>query len=272
MGSQAFFSILKLIITICLASLMLSCGGNLYEATSSKTSREAIIEDISSLTNSLKFSEAILLIEQNPTLIPTREDKLLFASAYAGSCGLTFATIFESLATATGSPMEFAKNAFTTRDIIPGNCFKAQQWIETIGVNSVRNTNENIAMFLIGLAKIGTYLRNRADTDKNGLLDAGYNSCSAVSLPTDEVKQIITGFGLMIQNATSIGTNISPGLSASITNVSAACTALGLSCSQTDPTLVPDADAASFRDAIKSDKVLDLGIESCTPASPACCP
>ncbi len=272
MGSQAFFSILRIIMTTCLGFLMLSCGGNLYEASSSKTSREAIIEDISTLTNSLKFAEAILLIEQNPTLIPTREDKLLFASAYAGSCGLTFATIFESLATATGSPMEFAKNAFTTRNIIPSNCFKAQQWIEAIGINSFRNTNENIAMFLIGLAKIGTYLRNRADTDKNGVLDAGYDSCSATSLPTAEIKQIITGFGLMIQNAAAIGTNISPGLSASITNVNAACTALGLSCTQTDPALVPDADATSFRDAIKSDKVLDLGIESCTPAASTCCP
>lgn len=272
MGTKAFFSILKLAVGFCLTSLILSCGGNLFEAASSKTSNNAIIEDIRNLTNELKFADAVLLIEQNPTLTTSREDKLLFASAYAGSCGLTFATIFESLSSATGSPMEFSKNAFTTRNIIPGDCYEAQLWIEAIGINSARTTNENIAMFLIGVAKVGTYLRNRADVDKNGILDVGYDSCSAVSLPTDEVKQIITGFGLMIENAASIGTNISAGFSGDIASVNAACTALGMSCTQTNPTLVPNADATSFRDAIKSDKVVDLGIESCTPLLPSCCP
>jgi hypothetical protein len=256
---------------ICVTGTLLSCGGNIFQAMSSKSSHDALIEEVRNLTNEQRFSEAKELIEAYPTLVTTRDDKFLFATAYAGSCGLTFAGVFTSLASASGSPMEFSKNAFTSIDVIPDDCYEAQLWIESIGAAGVRSTNENIAMFLIGLAKVGTYLRNRADIDKDGTVDGTFDSCSNVSLPRADVKQVITGFGLMIENIAAIGSNISGGLSGDITSVGAACTLLGLTCTVTDPTGISDGDADSFRDAIKSDKTTDLGIESCSINS-TCCP
>lgn len=270
MGSKAIVSFLKMTGVLAVTGTLLSCGGNVFEAASSKTSRNAIIEQVRQLTNELRYDEAITIIEDNPTLVPNRDDKLLFASAYAGSCGLTFASIFNSLATASGSPMEFAKDAFTTTPVMPDDCYESQLWIESIGDYSARTTNENIAMFLIGLAKVGTYLRNRADTDRDGVLDAGYDSCDNIDLPIAEVKQIVSGFGLMIENIDALGTSISGGFSTDIGAVGAVCGILGLDCTETNPTLITDGDANDFRDAIKSDSASDLGIESCA-IDPTCC-
>jgi hypothetical protein len=238
---------------------------------SGKTSHNAIIESVRKYTNDQNYTAAIEIIEANPTMVTTREDKFLFASAYAGGCGLTFAGLFDSLATASGSPMEFSKNAFTSIDVVPAYCYEAQLWIEAIGASASRTTNENMAMFMIGIAKVGTYLRNRADADKDGVLDVGYDSCDNTKLPRDDIKQVITGFGLMIENLAAIGTNISGGLSSDISTVSAACTLLGLTCSATDPSAISDADADEFRDAVKSDKTSDFGIESCA-INVTCCP
>lgn len=259
--------------TLLILSLMslTSCGGNLFEAMSGKTSREAVMEEIRKLTDAQQFSDAIALIEANPDIAPTREEKFLFASSYAGACGLTFASLFTSLATASGSPMEFAKNAFLTRAVVPANCYEAQQIIESIGAAGVRSSSENVAMFMIGLAKVGTYLKNRADNDGNGVLDVGYDSCDNTDLPRADIKQIITGFGLMIENIAALGTNLSGGMSSSISSLATACATLGISCNVTNPSGISDGDADSFRDAIKSDRTSDFGIETC-PISPACCP
>lgn len=271
MGFQTSLPILKMAFLLGVTGTLLSCGGNLFEAASGKTSHDAVIESVRKLTNALAFDEAIAIIEANPNLTTTREDKLLFAAAYAGSCGLTFAGVFESLSSASGSPMEFAKDAFTTVEVSPDQCYEAQLWIERIGISSLRLANENIAMFLIGLAKVGTYLRNRADADMDGVLDAGYDSCSSASLPADEVRHVLTGFGLMIENVNSLGSSVSAGFSTALTDLSTACGVLGIPCTETDINEVLAADVTNFRDAIKSDSTTSLGIESCA-ISPLCCP
>ena len=250
-----------------------SCGGNFFEGMSGKTSHAAVIEEVRNLVNDLEFSEAVDVIEANTDLVITdRGDMMLFASAYAGDCGLTFAEIFDSLATATGSPMNFMMSAFTTKAVVPDHCYQAQLWIERIGAAGVRTTNENIAMFLIGMAKIGTYLRNRADADRDGTVDGTFDSCDNTDLPRDEVKQVVSGFGLLIENVAALGTNISGSLSGSVTSINAVCVGLGLTCNVTDPTAISDGDADSFRDAIKSSSTTMIGIETCDPLTTLCCP
>jgi hypothetical protein len=241
---------------------------------SSKTTHDAIVEDVRKLTDNLDFDDAVALIAANPNLSTSSEEKLLFASAYAGKCGLTFAGIFDSLSSASGSPMEFAKDAFTHIAVSPDDCYTAQQWIAKIGTVANRTTDQNMAMFLIGLGKVGTYLRNRADANMDGVLDAGYDSCSSAKLPGTDVKQVISGFALMIENINALGSSLSGGMAGAISSMTAACTALGLaSCTNTDPTTISDSDADSFRDAIKSDKTTLLGIESCvTVPMTSCCP
>lgn len=264
-------------VLVFLTILISSCGGNLFESMSNKDSHDAVIQDVQKLVNELRFSDAVELIEANSDLTVTdRRELMLFASAYAGSCGLTFAEVFDSLETAGGSPMFFIMNAFRNRIVNPARCFTAQQWLQRIGTVANRTSTENIAMFLIGFAKVGTYLRNRADTSASGVgdgvVDPTFDSCDNADLPRDEVKQIITGFGLMIENIAALGSNLSAGMTADINNLNAACTLLGLNCTTTNPAAVTDADADEFRDAIKSDSATQIGIENCDPASPLCCP
>lgn len=259
-----------------LSLTIVSCGGNLWEAMSNKTSDAALVEDIRYLVNKQRFTEAIELIEDNPELVPAnRTEKMLFASAYAGGCGLTFAEVFESLETASGSPMKFMMSAFTNKIIDPAKCHTAQQYLESIGAVGVRSVTENIALFLVGFGKVGTYLRNRADTSVAGIgdgtVDATFDSCDNTDLPRADIKQVITGFGLMIENISALGSNVSPTLSTDIANLTLACTGLGMDCTETDPTAIPDADADEFRDAIKSHDTNQIGIETCDPLTPMCC-
>jgi len=275
MGCKSYLSFL---ISGLLIVINLSCGGNLYEPMSNKTSHAAIIEEIKNLVNDLRFTEAITLIEGSTNLVITdRNEKMLMASAYAGACGLTFAEVFESLSTAAGSPMYFAMSAFTSKVVDPPKCYTAQLWIERIGAAGVRSTSENIAMFLIGFAKVGTYLRYRADTDAttgigDGVVDAGYDSCDNTDMPRNEIKQVLTGIGLMIENIAALGTNLSGDMSGEITDIETSCASVGLTCEITDPTAISDADADFFRDAIKSDRTNEVGIENCDPLDISCCP
>lgn len=267
----------RIIVLMILMFLSSSCGGNFFESMSGQTSHDAFVQDIRNLVNDLKFDEAIAMIENASSFqAANRDEMLLIASAYAGSCGVTFADVFESLATATGSPMYFMMSSFTTKVLQPSRCHTAQQWIEQIGNSASRTTTENVAMFLVGFGKVGTYLRNRADTNASGIgdgtVDVGYDSCSNASLPIDEVKQVMTGFGLMIDNISALGTNVSGDLSSNIGVIDTACTTFGFSCSETDPTAIADGDADLFRNAVKSHSTTQVGIETCDPLSPLCCP
>lgn len=278
MGTKSRFSILK---SFGLAGiytfLLVSCGGNFYETMSSKTSHQAMIEDIRALVNGLRFDEAIELIESSTSLeVENRDEKILMASAYAGACGITFADIFESLETASGSPMMFMMSAFTDKIVQPSHCSTAQGWIEAIGDSANRTTSENVGMFLVGFGKVGTNLRNRADTSASGTgdgtIDAGYDSCDDTKLPLNEVKEIITGFGLMMDNIAAMGSSVSSDMSGSLDDVNMICGALGMNCNATDPADIPDNEADLFRNAIKSDSTSQLGIEDCDPLTPFCCP
>lgn len=264
----------------CLVGVMVlvctSCGGNMFEGMSGKTSHDAIVEEVKNLVNDQQFAEAVALIEGSSGFVVTdRGEKLLMASAYAGACGLTFADVFDSLSTASGSPMKFMMSAFTNRVLDPTKCFAAQQWIERIGNAGTRTVNENIAMFLVGFAKVGAFLRYRADTSATGIgdgtVDATFDSCDNTKLPRSDVKQVVTGFGLMIENVAALGTMISGSLSGNITSIGALCTGLGLSCNVTNPSGISDADADDFRDAIKSDDTTQIGIEDCDPLDMTCC-
>jgi len=270
MGYQTRISILTFLnraflILLCLTTT--SCGGNLFEEASGKSSEDSILEEIQKAVNEQRFDDAILLITENPDLIPeTRENKMLYASAYAGKCGVTFTHLAESIKTATDTPILAAMTSFSSTTTSSTNCVAAQEYLESIGVYADRTVTENFALFLIGFSKLGIYLKEVADdTAPYGTVDADFDGCTGGNLPDENVKQMMSGTALMIENYDAIEDYLSSDLQGDLTTIAVTC---GAACTETDADAIVNATyVETYRSLIESN---EYGVGSC--ALVTCCP
>lgn len=270
MGHQARIPILNFLVrALVLFSFLTttSCGGNIFEEASSKSSDDIVLQEIQKAVNEQRFDDAIALIIDNADLaLESRENKMLFASAYAGKCGATFANLAESIETATGTPILIALTSFSTTTTSSTNCETAQEYLESIGAYADRTTSENIALFLIGFSKLGTFLKEVADdTAPYGTVDGDFDGCPGGNLPDENVKQMMSGTALMIENYSALGDSLSSGLQGDIDDIETAC---GAACTETDASAINNATLIEgYRDLIESN---EYGIGNC--ALVACCP
>jgi hypothetical protein len=122
-------------------------------------------------------------------------------------------------------------------------------------------------MAVLGMAKMGTYLRDAADTKQDGSADATYNSCNSASITTDYLRQVISGMGLVLDNLVAVSAVLS-GNSSALTDLETIKATCGAACSITDP------NSASFDETVtrvllrSSDKGIETG-SGCT--FPVCC-
>lgn len=266
------------IFVLCLLPMITSCGGNLYNDISTKDSAAALLEDAKNLLDSQDYSTAITkLLEMKNShsqeyLICNTEDGVrncpreVLAGAYAGRCGFNFLTFVGSLGNSSGAVFKFLMNSFTDATVSPDDCYEAQKVIETIGTGTQLTSDQQIFMALLGMAKMGIYLRNDADTNQDGATDGTFDSCDSSKLSDAHVKQVITGLGLFLTYSAALSTGGSA--TSDLTDLSGIC---GAACSITDPSSssLDSTVTDSFRDIIKS---LQYGIESCDPLLPTCCP
>lgn len=270
MGYQARIPILNfltraLLILLCLTTT--SCGGNIFEGASGKSSDDVTLQEIQKAVNEQRFDDAILLITDNPELVPeTRENKMLYASAYAGKCGVTFANLAESIETATGTPILMAMTSFSSTTTSSTNCVTAQEYLESIGIYADRTLSENIALFLIGYSKLGIYLKEVADdTAPFGTVDGDFDGCTGGNLPDENVKQMMSGTALMIENYDAIEDYLSSDLQGDIATIAVTC---GAACTETDADAIVNATFIdNYRSLIESN---EYGVGSC--ALVTCCP
>lgn len=265
----------------------MSCGGNFFKDVSSKTSDAAKYEDALKAIDNGDYTSAIALIEgtSTPFLAQTNVIQTL-AGAYAGQCGLDFIGMITGLGSSSGAPFLFFMQAFQTISVIPASCATAQTKMELLGNSTQRTGDQNLFMFFLGIAKVGTYLKARADANSDGTSDHAHISCANQGGPyfaDADMNQIITGLGLIFDNITAVSASI--GGSTAITALngfkSTCQTLTGIpNCAVTDPASVAiTAPVRSvFRELIQTS---DFGIESsCTSAQigiPAgagtiCCP
>lgn len=264
--------------------------GNTYSSLSNKTSDDAIYEEVLKSVDSQDWNEALAQInslsaakKSDPDVIQT------WAGIFAGQCGLDFISYFDSISNASligSSIFKYLMNAFTQKAVNPGACLLAQQKMEEISTDPLLRTGgENLFMAILGMVKIGTYLRANADIDSTGNLgdgtaDAGYNSCNSASISDADVTQIITGIGLVTTNLTSLTSVISSSsISTALTNVSSAC---GATCQKTAAADVSASDILLVRDILRTgpstvDPNYQLGVDDVCDASDgatllACCP
>lgn len=269
------------LIVVSFLFLLASCGGNLFELTAKKDTSEAIYQDARDALNTLDYDSAIAKLVELSTKdnafylrcekidgvkICPRED---LAGAYASKCGLNFVSFVSSLTTSSGSPFLFFMQKFQSITVIPAQCYEAQKVIETFGALSTnRSTEQNLFMAVLGMAKMGTYLREVADTNQDGITDAAYTSCNSSSITVDSLRQVISGMGLVIDNVAAVSAVLS-GSSSALTDIQTIKDSCGAPCTITDPNSA-SFDEAATRQLLRSS---DKGIEPTSGCTfPSCCP
>lgn len=266
----------KLLLAGMFAFLIAFSGcANPFTDSAKKDTDEAIFEDIQKAVDGSDWDSAITKFNSLSTAYKSRRDIIeAWAGTYAGKCGLNLLTYASNLtnATLTGTTFfKFLMAGFTTTAVNPTYCDLAQAKMEEISaLASGRTADENFFMGILGMAKMGTYLRSLADVDQDGATDVTFDSCMAGSLPDANLNNIITGMGLLADNVSYL---IATGLTGSIATLTGLC---GASCGKTDPATVTVGDRDAFRDILKTgstNSTLPYGIESCAnPLVTPCCP
>lgn len=260
---------LKKTIYLFLPVFILGCGGNLFQLTAKKDTSEAIYQDARSALNSLDYDTAISKIIELQTKdsnyylrcekvdgvkICPRED---LAGAYASKCGLNFVNFVSSLTSSSGSPFLFFMQKFQNIAVSPSNCYEAQKVIETFGDSSTDRTSEqNLFMAILGMAKMGTYLRDVADVDQDGSTDATFDSCDSAKISEEYLRHVVSGMGLVIDNLAAVSAVLS-GNSSALSDLDTIKDTCGSACSITDPNS-SSFNALVTRNLLKSS---DKGIE-----------
>lgn len=280
------------------AALTASCGGtNLLKDLSNKESDEAIYLDALKLTDQGRYTEALAkFAELNPSFAAEPEKRRALAGAYAGQCGQDILAQSQSLSSGSGAPFATFMSMFTNLEVTPTSCYLAQTTIEnTFGnLSSARESSDNLFMAILGMSKIGSFLRNAADQDMDGAIDGNtagvcggtdtdlvpdgipgpFDACHADCISDNDVKQVGTGLGLVIDNFTAISASFGGSSSVgAISDMQEACALIpGNPCAITDPNNAGyDATAIKvIRSMIKSQS---FGIQDCTlDPLVLCCP
>lgn len=266
---KTLVSLLNLFFMVAAGFSLSSCGGNFFQLTAKKDTSEAIYQDARSALNNLDYDTAISKITELQTKDSTfylrcekvdgikicpRED---LAGAYASKCGLNFVNFVSSLTSSSGSPFLFFMQKFKTIAVSPSNCYEAQKVIESFSASSTGRTSEqNLFMAILGMAKMGTYLREVADIDQDGSTDATFDSCDSAKISDNSLRQVISGMGLVIDNLAAVSAVLS-GSSSALTDLDTIKTTCGSACIITDPNS-SSYNSTVVRNLLKSS---DKGIE-----------
>ncbi len=263
------------IISILMLTSGMSCSANIYTDISNKSTEQALLEDAVKAINKGDYDGAIAYLGRITSSF-RHEAKVskTAAAAYAGKCGLNFFDMITTISTATSdTPLMMLMKAFQTVTVTPASCDTAQTELESKygTVSAARPTDINLFMAILGMAKMGTYLRSLADTDQNAIVDAGFaDACAAGTITDANTKEVGTGLGLLLDNISSLTAAVAG--NGAITALAALQAACGASC------VITDINSASWtvpnikviRSAIKSNT---FGIQNCANAPfVTCCP
>ena len=244
---------------------MTSSCANILEPAADKNTDEALYEEALKLNNQKSYDASIAKFEAlSASFLSQTEVREAYASALAGKCGLDFLTYIQDLGNAdlgSTSLFRWFSNAFVGVSVSPEHCLSAQEQMMLIGATAAeRNAGQNLFMAVLGMVKIGTYLRNKADVDGTGSLgdgtiDASFDICLPAQFSNDEIRGVITGLGLVLEN---IGSLSSSDVTAGLGAISTTC---GATCNITDPDNIDDTAVGVFRTILDTQ---DTGVGTCT--------
>lgn len=257
--ASSLASVIKIGVRIFMALVFLittSCS-NIFESASNQNSDEAHFESAKKNVDAQSWDAALSDFDSLSADFAAREDVVEYwASAHAGKCGLNFVDFFTTLGSLGSNALfKTLMNSFTNLSVSPYHCYLAQLKIEEIAPSpSTRSVSQNLFMLILGLTRIGTYLRASADQDNDDSMDGTFNACVAGSygstlaareaagvddeLSDEEVKMIVTGLGLLVTSLTGAVEGLIGGsLGTTVDDLVAACDAISPgACNITDPT------------------------------------
>lgn len=272
-------------------TVVLSGCSNIFEKMAVKDTDAALYEDA---TKALDASNWDLSLEKfgqlSPAYLESLEVKAKYAGALAGKCGMNFSSLLTSLSSAdlsTTPAFKYFMNLFTDKTVNPTYCTLAEAQIKQIWAQRTAKQSEQLFMVLLSMAKMGAYLRAKADKDGasslgDGSTDGTFNGCSNVDdtdhLTDAEVTEVITGFSLMLLNITAFTATTFSGVSGSITSITTACGLLTPNpCATTEASAVTAPMIDQMRDILETNAAyvaFPVGIGLCGAATPigSCCP
>lgn len=295
--SQFVKSRIRRFLSLILVAMSVVNCSNIFEPMSAKNSNDAYYEAGSKALDQSDFDTAISnfskltsgYLDSSPAI------RRKYAGALAGKCGLVFATFYSSISGTNFGTTPLFKglmNQFTQKAVSPSYCALAEAQMKAIWAVSTPTAGEQLFMVMLSMAKMGAYLRNKADHDSDddlgdGTTDGTFDGCAntddADHLTDAEVKEIITGFSLMLQNITAFSATL--GLGDTVDDLTAVCAAIPDSpCSTSEVANVTDEMVASMRDLLATNEnyttangaLADIpyGVGSCAAATPlpGCCP
>lgn len=260
---------------------------NIYEGLANKTSDEAIYQDVQTLMDDQDWDTALTkLASLSSSYASKTEVRETWAGVLAGKCGLNFINYFQTLGSVdlSGTTLfKYFMNAFTGSIVSPESCTQAQAKMEEISTDpTARTSGQNLFMAVLGMVKMGVYLRSYLDqngTDNlgDGSVDGTKNVCTndASNLPDAALDEIITGFGLLTTNLTTITGVISSGsASTSLSSLNTVCTAVSGVCNKTSTSSISASDRNNFRDLLNTSSAnttAPVGVGACANATVTPC-
>lgn len=211
---------MKFSLLILLVSLLAACA-NIYEPAANKTTYQAMKEEAQKANNSSQFATAITNLTTMLSQFPNEyaaeysTNQLLLASAYAGQCGFGFASFFQTVSGSSPGATPILKwlmNNWTTSTTVRASCTSAETAMKTIYPTFVgRPADQSLFLVLLEFAKIGIYLRELVDVDKDGLadnppFDGGLTSfCDSANFSDANVAEIGAALGIIVTNIANAG-------------------------------------------------------------------
>jgi hypothetical protein len=261
-----------------------SCKNPLTQLSNSSTD-EAYYEEAIKAAHAGQWVTSIENFQRlSAGFLNQRHVRFDYAKALAGRCGYDFAGFINAINNTnfggTSSLFKGIMAIWGNRIISPQFCTDSEQQVKIIWsqLNSIndRTTEEKFFMAFLSLAKMGIYLRSKADVDANGglgdgVVDNGFSACLVASpatqllrLSDSEIKELVTGLSLFMLNLTAIGAALSN--ASSITNVLSQVCGPPINatfCNKVNADEVLAAEVATFRKVLAT-KDIGLGLPSDT--------
>ena len=274
-------------IALSLALTMTGCS-NVFDSLSNKNTDDALYEAGVIALNNSDWDLAITKFTAiSATYFTAEEKKLNVAGAYAGRCGLNFASYAANLGSmnmGANTLFQFLMKQWTQIAVNPSDCQTAEDWINAISpLTTGRSATANFDMMILAMAKMGIYVRANADIDAAGNLgdgnvDATFSSCTttgpaagpiAAGITAADAASIVSGFANFLVNATASLALLSANLQAAVAAMNATCAALTVNpCTMTDASTVTAGGIAAIRDLLDT---AAAGVGACVNADPNTC-
>lgn len=263
---------------------------NLLSDFAQTDSDQALYLEAKKKIDAMAWDDAIAIIENrlSASFQAKPNVKETLAGAYVGKCGLTFFDLVDGLSNASPTKIfEYFMGVFKNMTLTPAACEQAISIIESVGTVTERTKDQNLFLAILGVARVGVTLSYKLDQeDHDGVADSTFNVCHEYVdrdsdgdidkldiltrwpdpiynkliqkpvpapehfLTDDDVKKVVTGFGLIMENLASLSEAIgeTSDTMSSLEGIKAECeAAVGGACDITDSAAVTNQMAYAFR-------------------------